>query len=310
MSRPTPVDASPVRRGPVAEVVYATGFVETQRPIDVSSRVTAPVSVVLADEGDHVVRGQALAVLDAEDQRATIAELTANRINAEQDERRALALFRQGWSTNAVRDKAVAAASSARALEAAAKARYNQNTVRSGINGVILRRDVEPGDLATPSKTLFEIGDPRQLRVTATVDERDIPLVRKGADVLMSSEAYPERVFRGQVSEITPGGDPAQRAFRVRVSPDAAANLPIGLTLEVNIMISQKQQALLVPGGAVRDGAIWLVEGGHVRKAAVAVGTRGATETEILNGVGDRACVIRQPAPDLKDGQRVTARGC
>ena len=310
MTRPIMVDASQARRGPVAEVVYATGFVEPQQPVEVSSRVTAPVTSVLKDEGDRVARGQALAILDAADQRQTIAQLAAQTLNARQDERRALTLFQNGWVTRAARDKAVATASSARAAEAAARARLDQYVIRSGVAGVILRREVEPGDLATIGKTLFEVGDPRRLRITATVDERDIPLVRKGAEVLMSSDAFPGRVFRGRVSEITPGGDPDQRAFRVRILPDVAGDLPIGLTLEVNIMISQKQQALLVPGGAVRDGAVWQVDGGRVRRVAVTAGTKGAAETEIRSGVREGTCIVRQPAPELKDGQRVVARGC
>ena len=310
LSRPPVVDAALVRRGPVAEVVYATGFVEPRRPVDVSSRVTAPVSRVLADEGDRVTRGQALAILDAEDQREAIAQLTANRLNAEQDERRALALFRQGWSTNAERDKAVATVNSARALEAAGRARLNQYTIRSGISGVILRRDVEPGDLATASKTLFEIGDPNQLRITATVDERDIPLVRTGSAVMMSTEAYPGRILRGTVYEITPGGDPDQRAFRVRIQPPADSKLPVGLTLEVNILASQRDRALLVRPTAVRDRTAWVVEAGRARKVPVQTGIRGADYTEIRSGLSDGACVITDPPEKLKDGDRVTVKGC
>jgi RND family efflux transporter MFP subunit len=310
MSGPTAVSAAPVRRGPVAEVVYATGFVEPRRPVDVSSRVTAPVSTVLVDEGDQVSRGQALAMLDAEDQRETIAQLTSNRVNAEQDERRALELFRQGWSTNAVRDKAVATANSARALEAAGRARLNQYTIRSGISGVILRRDVEPGDLATASKTLFEIGDPKQLRITATVDERDIPRVRTGSAVMMSTEAYPGQVLRGTVYEITPGGDPDQRAFRVRIRPEDALKLPVGLTLEVNILVSQRERALLVRPSAIRDGAVWLVENGKARHVAIWTGIRGPDFSEITSGLSDGACVITDPPPNLKNGDRVSVKGC
>ena len=310
LSRPMSVRAARVARGPVAEVVYATGFVEPRRPVEVSSRVTAPVTEVLAAEGDHVVRGQPLAVLDAEDQRETIAQLTANRINAEQDERRALTLFHQGWSTNAARDRAVATANSARALEAAGRAKFSQYTIRSGISGVILRRDVEPGDLATASKTLFDIGDPKQLRVTATVDERDIPLVRTGAAVMMSTEAYPGRIFRGRVYEVTPGGDPGQRAFRVRIQPDDRAQFPIGLTLEVNIMVSQHQQALLVPSGAVHDSFAWVVEGGRTRRVPVHTGIHAAERTEVRSGLSDRACVIIDPPVKLRGGARVSAKGC
>lgn len=310
LSRPPVVEAVKVTQGPVAEVVYGTGFVEPKRPVEVSSRVTAPVRTVLADEGDRVAHGQALAVLDAEDQRETIAQLTASRINAEQDERRALELFRQGWSTNAARDKAVATANSARALEAAGRARLNQYTIRSGISGVILRRDVEPGDLATASKTLFEIGDPNQLRITATVDERDIPLVHTGSSVMMSTEAYPGRILRGTVYEITPGGDPDQRAFRVRIGPDPGFALPIGLTLEVNIMVSQRGRALLVPPEAVHENAVWVVEDGIARRQPVTIGIRAADKTEIRSGLSENACVIRNPSEGLKDSGRVIAKGC
>lgn len=309
-TRPLNVAAARVTRGSVAEVVYATGFVEPRRPVDVSSRVTAPVTSVLADEGDRVSRGQALAVLDAEDLRETLAQLTASRINAEQDERRALALFAQGWSTNADRDKAVASANSARALENAARARLNQYTIRSGISGVILRRDVEPGDLATAAKTLFQVGDPKQLRVTATVDERDIPLVRTGSAALMSTEAYPGRVVRGQVYEITPGGNPDQRAFRVRIEPDAAASLPVGLTLEVNILVSDRHHALLVPPAAIHGNAVWIADKGRLRRNPVEIGIRGADRTEIRTGLTEGACVLIDSPDKLKDGDRVTAKGC
>ena len=308
-TRPTTVTASRVTRGSVADVVYATGFVEPRSPVDVSSRVTAPVIRVLADEGDRVARGQPLAILDAEDLRETIAQLSASRLNAEQDERRALALFKQGWSTNADRDKAVAAANSARALEAAGRARFNQYTIRSGTAGVVLRRDVEPGDLATTSKTLFEIGDPGQLRVTATVDERDIPLVRTGTSVTMSSQAYPGRIFRGSVYEITPGGDPDQRAFRVRIRPED--QIPVGLTLEVNILVSERKNAMLVPAGAIHDGSVWVVAAGQrARQVPVQPGIRGSDRTEVRQGLSDHDCVITDPASTLKEGERLRVKGC
>jgi len=310
MNRSPTIEATPAQRGPVAEVVYATGFVEPRRPVEISSRVTAPVTAVLVDEGDRVARGQVLALIDSVDQRQTITQLAAQTLNAEQDERRALMLFKQGWTTRAARDRAVATASAARAAEAAARARLDQYAIRSGTYGVILRRDVEPGDLATATKTMFELGDPDLLRVTATVDERDIPMVRKGAKVMMSSEAYPGRVISGQVYEITPGGDPDQRAFRVRIMPDEAAHLPIGLTLEVNIMISAKDRALLVPAGAIRDGAVWVVEAGRARRVEVTTGIRGADKTEIISGIGEGACIVRQPKPEIEDGQRATAQGC
>ena len=308
LSRPPTVDGEKATRGLVADVVYATGFVEPRRPSDISSRVTAPVTAVLVQEGGKVRKGQALAVLDAEDQRHTIEQLAAARINAAQEESRSLMLFKQGWVTKSARDQAVASADAARAAEASARAKLDQYTIRAGVGGVILRRDVEPGDLATASKTLFEIGDPKQLRVTATVDERDIPLVHTGTVALMSTEAYPGRVFRGQVYEITPGGDPDQRAFRVRIRPDAT--LPVGLTLEVNVVVAKRPHALLAPAAAIRDNQLWLVMNQRATKVSIATGIRGSERTEITRGVSEGDCILASAPANLKDGQRVIVKGC
>jgi multidrug efflux pump subunit AcrA (membrane-fusion protein) len=141
------------------------------------------------------------------------------------------------------------------------------------------------------------------------VDERDIPLVRIGASVMMSSEAFPGRIIRGRVSELTPGGDPDQRTFRVYVQP-SPTELPIGLTLEVNIMVSDKRDALLVPAGAIRDSAVWVVRSGKVRRTRVETGIHGGERTEIVRGLRVGDCVIAQPTDKLKDGERVSAQGC
>lgn len=296
--------------GPAMEVVYATGFVEPRRPVEIASRVTAPVVEIYVDEGQRVSPGQPLVRLDDVDQRQTIAQLAAQTRAAELDEGRTLSLYRQGFAAAAARDRVVMAARSARAAEAAARARLEQFTIRASMPGVVLRRDMEPGDLATPTRTLFQIGDPALLRVTATVDERDIPRVRQGAQAIMSSDAYPGRTFAGRVYEVTPGGDPNQRAFRVRILPDSGAVLPVGLTLEVNIVTALKRGALLVPASSIKAGKVWIAEDGRARQVEVRTGIEGADRTEVVRGLSRGSCVIAQPAEGLAEGRRVRVQGC
>jgi len=71
-TRPLAVQVAKAQSGPAADLVYATGYVEAQQPVSVSSRITAPVAQVLVKEGDAVRRGQALAMLSADEQRAAI----------------------------------------------------------------------------------------------------------------------------------------------------------------------------------------------------------------------------------------------
>lgn len=310
LRRPAEVEGARARLGPALDVVYATGFVEPKQPVEVSSRVTAPIVEVLAQEGERVERGEPLARLEDDEQRQAIAQLAAQAANAGEEEGRALALHRRGFVSEAARDRAVTAARAARAAEAAARARLDHYVLRAGISGIVLRREAYAGALATPSRTLFTLGDPADVRVTATVDERDIPRVRPGQRALMSSDAYPGRTYRGTVHDVTPGGDPQQRAFRVRIWPDAGAELPIGLTLEVNIVIDSRRRALLVPAGAVADGRVWVAADGRAARRAVRTGIEGGERVEIRAGLARGACVLSDPPDGLDEGDRVVVRGC
>src|SRR3546814_3027363 len=60
------------------------------------------------------------------------------------------------------------------------------------IDGLVVKRDVEPGDLAAPSRVLMLLGDPAEMRVTAIVDERDVPRIAVGQSALLSSDARSE----------------------------------------------------------------------------------------------------------------------
>ncbi len=304
-ARPITVETVPVEKGPAAELVYATGYIEAAHPVSVSARLTAPVRDVLVNEGERVVRGQALLVQDNEEQLGLLAQANAQAQGATLAEQRVLALYKDGWATKKARDEAVYNAQAARASVGALRARLDQMTVRAGISGVVLKRDVEPGDLVTPGKLLLQLGDPASARVTATVDERDIPRIQRGQLALMSSDGLPGKVVRGRVTEITPGGDPSQRAFRVRIGFEKVESLPFGLTLEVNIVTREREDALLVPSGAIEQGKVWVVEDGKATRRSIRIGVSGTDKTEILSGLAKGDKVIVNPPKELEEGQKV-----
>lgn len=306
--RPLEVTFATARIGRAAELVYATGFVEAQQPVTVQSRITAPVSQVLVDEGARVTRGQALVLLADEEQDALRAQAAAQRRAAEQTEGRTVTLYREGWVTKAARDEAVATADAARAAERTAAARQDQLVVRAQIGGVVTKRDIEPGELAAPTRVMMLLGDPARIRVTTTVDERDIGRVRLGQNALMSSDAWPGRTIPATVSEITPTGDPNQRAFRVRLQPASVADLPLGISLEVNIVTQSENRALLVPARALADGHVWVVENGRARQRAVHTGIVGTDSVQVTEGLKAGETVIADPPSDLAEGRRVKAK--
>jgi multidrug resistance efflux pump len=128
--------------------------------------------------------------------------------------------------------------------------------VRANTDGVVTKRDVEPGDLATPTRVLILLGDPARIRITATVDERDITRVRVGQDALMSSDAWPGRVIHARVHEVTPSGDPNARAFGAPAARKRG-DLPLGITLEVNVVTRSTQRKVGAGYRAFRRSPVW-----------------------------------------------------
>jgi len=81
----------------------------------------------------------------------------------------------------------------------------------------------------------------------------------------------------------------------------------IGMTTETNIILRQSDHALLLPAGSVQQDTVWRVDDGHLSPQKVRIGAKGATEIEILEGVGDGDWIVAAPSPSLKAGQRVHA---
>jgi RND family efflux transporter MFP subunit len=295
-------------RGPAVDAVYATGLVEPSLEIRIAPRTAGRIVELLVDEGDTVRAGQLLARLEDSDLRASVAELQSRVEYAQAQfqrntELRRSSLISQDALDRARTDLAAAQATLKRASEQLA---YMRLTAPSA--GRIIRRDGEIGEFVPVNQVMFYMAGPAPLRITADVDEEDVPRVQRGQRVLIRADAFPEQVFEGRVAEITPRGDPIARAYRVRIALVDDPPLQIGMSAETNIVIEQREDALLLPAGAVVDGSVWRVDGGRARRQSVTVGVRAPDRVELRGGLADDEPVIAAPPEGLEEGARVTVK--
>jgi len=163
----------------------------------------------------------------------------------------------------------------------------------------VISRDGEVGQYITANTPIFWLACDPHLRVTAQVDEEDIRLVRAGQRAVVRADGMPGRIFEGNVSEVTPMGDPVGRSYRVRVALPEGTPLRIGMTVETNIVIQKRDNALLLPASAVADGKVWLVRNGEARPQSVVTGVRNGEWIEITSGLtrGDNVLPNGQAGP-------------
>jgi RND family efflux transporter MFP subunit len=293
------------KRGTAAEIVYATGAVEPVRWAKVTSLVRNRIVDMCYCEGKTVAKGDVLARLDDKEVRAQLQELKAREDFAKRELTRATELMGRGVTSTQAYERISTDLRQIQALISVHMERLGDYTITAPMEGVVLRRDGEVGEIVEPGQILFRVGVPKPLQIVAEVNEEDIPRVRVGQTVLLRSDAFIGQRLEGTVSDITPMGDAVSKTYRIRVALPDDTPLHVGMSVEANVITREKADALLVPADALLGTTVLVVEGNRLRHRNVETGIRGTRAIEIVSGVAEGERVVSPARADLADGRRV-----
>jgi membrane fusion protein (multidrug efflux system) len=308
-NRPTPVAVAAVTRGDIAHIVYASGVVEAAVSADVTSIVAQRITGHCNCEGQTVEAGDLIVELDDSETVAHVRELEARIGLFNQQVERATNLLDRGVGSREAFDRAASELASAEAGLAAQREVLSRYRITAPIGGQILRLDADIGEVAQPGDVLFTVGQPRPLEIVAEINEEDIPLVRVGQRALLRADAFPDQVLEATLDSITPKGDSVLKTYRVRLSLPDDTPLFIGMSVDVNLVVENREDRLLVPSTALGDDdRIYVIEDGVARARAVEIGLRGITTVEVVDGLEEDTQVIASIPEGLEDGRRVRAQ--
>ena len=264
---------SPVTRGDLVETVSATGALEALQTVNVGTQVSGTVARVNVDFNSRVKRGDLLALIDPnvldsqlEQARADLERARAEAQDAQEQLAESQPLGKAGYlSDRDLRALAVRAKTS-RAQVASAQAAFSRAQrnreyaeITSPIDGVVMKRDVAPGQTVAASfqtPTLFVIAqDLTRMQILANVDESEIGRIKVGQRARFSVAAFPERTFDAVVSQIRLQPTVTQNVVTYTVVLQAAnpgSELLPGMTATVDFILDEIKDALLVPTAALR----------------------------------------------------------
>jgi HlyD family secretion protein len=209
---------------------------------------------------------------------------------------------------------AQAARAEARAALGVAEARLASTIIRAPADGILIARNVEPGDIAQAGKELMALAPGGRTQVVANIDERNLGMLAVGQRALVSADAYPERSFPAQVAYINPGVDPVRGTVEVKLLvADPPPYLVQDMTVSVDIEVGRRERVVVVPSNAVHDLAsahpwVLAVRDGRLVRVPVAVGMRGEAAVEITEGIQAGEALVPVTDVHVAAGQRVRAR--
>src|ERR1041385_4041496 len=231
---------APAPAKPGDSVLTVTGYIVNRERIELSPRFMGLVKWIGVRKGDAVTNGQVVVLLDDSEYKARLHETEGRLANAqvavakaELDFKRAAQLVARNVKMKKAEDDARLQLDAARAqvkeIEGQielVKTYLDWTIIRSTINGVVLEKLVDAGELVTPqsfgggrrpSTAFLAMADPKDLQVEIDLNEADLSKISMHQKCRVTPEAYPDKSYEGYVTEVAPEANRQKGTLQVKV---------------------------------------------------------------------------------------------
>ncbi len=310
-AKPPQVAAETVRAGPVVQALAINGRVAARTSVTVRAAVSGQALTVTADAGDIVEAGTVLVRLEAglvqaqaEQARAALEAQQVRQRQAQANAERTRALGEN--TTRANREEAewalAEAANETARLQAAlvqVERQIAQYTITAPIAGTVLSRGVDLGQLVDAQTELFVIADTSELVVETDVDELYSARVRVGLKTLLQpvGASVPQH---GTVTFAAPVVDSATGGRAIRIAFDDPVSLPVGQTVNANVIVEEVEDAISIPRGAIitegTESHVLVIENGLAASRPIQFSDWPAERVIVTQGLAAGDVVITDPA--------------
>lgn len=310
---PMSVDRTPVAKGDIPERIVAVrsvklplsetavGTIRAVHEATIGSKLLARVVELNLKAGQKVRKGEVLLRLDDTDLRAklkqaeaALAVAEAARSQAQDDVNRLAKLLKSRAVSEQAYEQATTALKSAdaelrRVTEAIneGQATLDYATIRSPMDGIVVDKKVDVGDMVSPGQMLATLLDPTRMQLVASVRESLAHRLEVGQTIQVQIEDLSKKCD-ATISEIVPEAQSASRAFQVKVTGPCPKGVYSGMFGRLLIPLDN-EQVLVVPRDAVKNvGQLELVdvvENGHLNRRAVRTGRIIDDNVEVLSGL-------------------------
>jgi membrane fusion protein (multidrug efflux system) len=277
--------------------ISATGSLEAVRGVEVVPDTGGQVVDITFASGDRVEQGQALVRLRSAEARAELKALRARRDQAKSAFERDQRLFEQGNQSEAQLDQSRAQYNELEAEIERQQAFIAKTVVRAPFAGRLGLREVQLGQYVEPGTPLVTLQDLTPLHVNFSLPEQRLPDISTGQPLEVRVDAYPDRVFTGEITAINPKVEEATRQIRVQGTlANDDERLRPGMFTRVSVIQEVREDVVTLPQTAIVNqpygDLVYVVtpppEGGGPRRVTqrfVTTGARRGTQVAIVKGL-------------------------
>jgi HlyD family secretion protein len=301
-----------------AQLSQAKATVAQEQAVLIRSKSNAANARANADRYTDLARQGAISQMEADNKATEAIAATAEVTNAEkrveaahfaqkQAEERLNMAVSGGRYEDVLMSQASVKETQARVKQLAAQ--VEQTIIRAPDDGQIVKRDAHLGEITSAGKTLFSMVRDNRLELRAQAPEVDLPKIKSGQNVQITSGTDNQVNFTGKVREISPLVDPSTRLGTIRIDIPNGSYIYPGMFFHGTIELGE-DRAITLPTSAVLsndDGSqvFVLKPDDTVQSRVVATGSHDGKQVEIISGLNTGEKVVVLGAGFLKDGDLV-----
>lgn len=306
------VETAPVIRKTIAHCLELTGTAEPYRQVSMASPAGGPVLKIAVREGDEIkVNELLLAIGRKEGVDALVSSLKDELSKEEAGLRRIKSLRESSAVSQEELEERQASYEKVKAAFIKAQETEQDHTIVSPWNGIVSRIFVKEGQFVIPHTPLLEIYDKTSIVIRSTIPEKNVSAISQGMKLQVHLDAYPDRLFTGEIKRIHPFLDIRLRAQTIEIELDESIPLLPGMFARIRLPLRIVQDAVVVPVDAIilttEGWRVKLFQDGKAVAKPVETGVEDGAWIEILNGVDPGSQVIVK-GNDVKDGMPVKIR--
>jgi membrane fusion protein (multidrug efflux system) len=306
-----PVEAVTVMSGPLKREVTAVGALRSNESVTLRPEIAGRVARISLEEGQRVRRGELLLVLDDAVYRAELAQAEAGLDRSRRLRDSGSKLFGDNYISSTEMDALQTAVKVDEATVALARARLDKTRLLAPFDGVLGLRRVSIGDYLNPGQDIANLEDITPIKLDFRVPETYLSELHVGQPLEVRVDAFAEQAFTGKVIAIEPRISAEDRSVALRGEiPNDDIRLRPGLFARVNLVLSMREDALMLPEQAIvpqGDGHyVYRVLDGKAVRTPVELGLRQGGYVEIRSGLGAGEAVVTAGHLKLADGKAVS----
>ena len=160
--------------------------------------------------------------------------------------------------------------------------------ISSVITGKVYDIATQEGALVNALQPIVELGDANEFETELLVDEVDVARIKNGQKIIYSIDAFKEKTFHGKIKEVYPrvSGSDKSSLVKATIEKENDVTFYSGMTVEANIIISTRQNALVIPRSYVKDGNTVNVKG-KKDPVQIKTGVQDINSVEVLDGISE-----------------------